>query len=378
MSSVTRSRGLSVALMCTTFFAADAADNDTATCGGTANGAPCVFPFEYDGANYSQCTTVDDNQPWCITDDGIWGYCRCEGRRFAVGDRVRVKASVQTPMTGWGKTVTHQSIGVVAKVIDVNMGVKAGLFVDFPEQTNWIGAASEMEIVSKAPTAAPFLAPTPAPTEAVMMRSSACFFPLNSLGYLRGISWAECLYRCKQDSRCHGVSHAKPRTNAETEYCGLSAIAADPDGDGPYVSVADPLVQMPCQTNNTWTAYDRRYELPPAAPVAVGAQVRVKEDFWSLNGHPERLHQGYTGLVMNIDPEGDAQIKFNAYSVQQWVHMSNFVLLEVVQASFSPQELAEAQKHVEDLFKTLMSAACRDVTGLALAAALAVTMASVW
>lgn len=136
---------------------------------------------------------------------------------------------------------------------------------------------------------------------------------------------------------------------------------------------------MPCQFESTFTAYDRRYELPQAPRVVVGAQIRVKEEFLSMNRVPARLHSGDIGLVLNIDPEGDAQIKFNALPVQQWVHMSNFVLLEVVQApSFSPQDLAEAQKHVEDLFKTLMSAASRDVTGLALAVALAVTMASVW
>jgi hypothetical protein len=48
------------------------------TCGGTSNGADCMFPFEHDGIVYGACTTVDHDQPWCITDShGNWGNCIC-------------------------------------------------------------------------------------------------------------------------------------------------------------------------------------------------------------------------------------------------------------------------------------------------------------
>ncbi|KAL1253680.1 hypothetical protein QQF64_015909 [Cirrhinus molitorella] len=60
-----------------------------------------------------------------------------------VGDKVRVKPSVATPTHKWG-AVTHKSIGVVKKVQGDS------LTVDFPEQKNWTGIVSEMEIVASA------------------------------------------------------------------------------------------------------------------------------------------------------------------------------------------------------------------------------------
>ncbi|XP_043075906.1 tripartite motif-containing protein 65 isoform X4 [Puntigrus tetrazona] len=57
---------------------------------------------------------------------------------IVVGDSVRVKPSVVTPIHKWG-SVTYLSVGVVKKIQgDL-------LTVDFPEQKNWTGAVSEME-----------------------------------------------------------------------------------------------------------------------------------------------------------------------------------------------------------------------------------------
>jgi len=48
-----------------------------ATCA-TDNGAPCKFPFEYDGKTYSECTSDGHHTDWCYTDDnGGWGHCDC-------------------------------------------------------------------------------------------------------------------------------------------------------------------------------------------------------------------------------------------------------------------------------------------------------------
>jgi len=61
------------------------------TVGGPASGSACVFPFNYKGVSYSNCTTVEDTKLWCSTktdanDDHIsgvdaWGYCddSCSG-----------------------------------------------------------------------------------------------------------------------------------------------------------------------------------------------------------------------------------------------------------------------------------------------------------
>ena len=41
-----------------------------------ANGAKCMFPFEYNGKTYNSCTKDDEIALWCKTDDGgNWGYC---------------------------------------------------------------------------------------------------------------------------------------------------------------------------------------------------------------------------------------------------------------------------------------------------------------
>jgi hypothetical protein len=51
----------------------------TPTCGGTADGAPCIFPFHYGGIEYDACTTKDSgNMPWCNTVNAGWGNCRCD------------------------------------------------------------------------------------------------------------------------------------------------------------------------------------------------------------------------------------------------------------------------------------------------------------
>ncbi|XP_062513883.1 fibronectin-like [Corticium candelabrum] len=53
------------------------------TCGGTASDAACAFPFTYNNKAYCQCTSTDHDQPWCATRTGDysvhqkWGNCRC-------------------------------------------------------------------------------------------------------------------------------------------------------------------------------------------------------------------------------------------------------------------------------------------------------------
>lgn len=49
-----------------------------ATCGGTASKSRCMFPFEYYGMSYNQCTETLWTSPWCLTDaEGHWGECNC-------------------------------------------------------------------------------------------------------------------------------------------------------------------------------------------------------------------------------------------------------------------------------------------------------------
>jgi len=41
----------------------------------------CVFPFNYQGITYSECTSVDYDQPWCFVNEttGQWDICKCTG-----------------------------------------------------------------------------------------------------------------------------------------------------------------------------------------------------------------------------------------------------------------------------------------------------------
>ncbi|KAK4294466.1 hypothetical protein Pmani_032901 [Petrolisthes manimaculis] len=59
-----------------------------------------------------------------------------------VGDKVRVKSCVVTPKYKWG-SVNHRNIGVVTIVSSNGQD----LIVDFPQQPNWQGLVSEMEVV---------------------------------------------------------------------------------------------------------------------------------------------------------------------------------------------------------------------------------------
>lgn len=51
----------------------------SATCGGTAEGARCMFPFQYGDTMYESCTKSGSYYRWCYTDsEDKWGYCHCD------------------------------------------------------------------------------------------------------------------------------------------------------------------------------------------------------------------------------------------------------------------------------------------------------------
>jgi len=66
----------------------------TSSCVATS-GATCIFPFRYKGVVYSECTSVDQTQPWCSTSvtaagehiDGSLGFCpsTCPGASGSSG-----------------------------------------------------------------------------------------------------------------------------------------------------------------------------------------------------------------------------------------------------------------------------------------------------
>ena len=60
-----------------------------------------------------------------------------------MGDQVRVKTTVSSPMYGWG-AVSHNSIGTVRRLGSSTMVMK----VDFPDHSGWSANPDEMEKVS--------------------------------------------------------------------------------------------------------------------------------------------------------------------------------------------------------------------------------------
>merc|ERR1740138_418358 len=51
----------------------------TRSAGASGAGAPttCHFPFEYQGKTYDSCTTVDNDQPWCMTNPKTRTWINC-------------------------------------------------------------------------------------------------------------------------------------------------------------------------------------------------------------------------------------------------------------------------------------------------------------
>lgn len=69
-------------------------------------------------------------------------------QRIMIGSHVRIRANISTPRYKWG-SVPRNSIGVVTAVAD-----SGDISVDFPQQFNWTGHVSEMELVCQGNPAA--------------------------------------------------------------------------------------------------------------------------------------------------------------------------------------------------------------------------------
>lgn len=61
-------------------------------------------------------------------------------RKIRVGDKVRVKLSVEKPHYGWGVVLPH-SVGIVTFISDLEVRI------NFPGDSSWCGLLTEMELV---------------------------------------------------------------------------------------------------------------------------------------------------------------------------------------------------------------------------------------
>jgi len=69
--------------------------------GTASSGDHCVFPFQYKGRLYLECTTEDWSAPWCATSaqyDGRWGECECTPIRRGAAASTPVLIDTQAPM----------------------------------------------------------------------------------------------------------------------------------------------------------------------------------------------------------------------------------------------------------------------------------------
>ncbi|CAE8623776.1 unnamed protein product, partial [Polarella glacialis] len=66
------------------------------------------------------------------------------------------------------------------------------------------------------------------------------------------------------------------------------------------------------------------------APFSVGDLVVVKESFLSDSEGGAELSRGQRGEILEIDPDGDAYIRFTDHGKKQWVYSQNFQNLEKV------------------------------------------------
>jgi hypothetical protein len=69
--------------------------------GTASSGEHCVFPFQYKGRLYLECTTEDWSAPWCATSaryDGRWGECECTPVRRGAAASTPVLIDTQAPM----------------------------------------------------------------------------------------------------------------------------------------------------------------------------------------------------------------------------------------------------------------------------------------
>merc|ERR1712114_82169 len=77
---------------------------------GPGAGSACVFPFDYLGV-HSSCTTIHGFEPWCATENGLWGYCDL----------------TSCPVEGTAPTTSTSTI-----VCNATSGPGAGSACDFP------------------------------------------------------------------------------------------------------------------------------------------------------------------------------------------------------------------------------------------------------
>lgn len=86
----------------------------------------------------------EDGSQHLIGERGLKKYVAPVVPTFQVGDRVRVKASVDRPQAGWG-SVKPGDVGVVTRCSSY------GLIINFPAQRGWSGAQAEMELYTATP-----------------------------------------------------------------------------------------------------------------------------------------------------------------------------------------------------------------------------------
>eukprot|EP00930_Biecheleria_cincta_P096739 TRINITY_DN8853_c1_g1_i1.p1 TRINITY_DN8853_c1_g1~~TRINITY_DN8853_c1_g1_i1.p1 ORF type:complete len:980 (-),score=262.60 TRINITY_DN8853_c1_g1_i1:149-3088(-) len=75
---------------------------------------------------------------------------------------------------------------------------------------------------------------------------------------------------------------------------------------------------------------DDDFEVPDLDVLHVDDVIIVREDFFSDSEDGEELLRGQRGTIVEIDPDGDAYVRFREHRKKQWVYSQNFALIAKV------------------------------------------------
>jgi hypothetical protein len=121
-------------------------------------------------------------------------------------------------------------------------------------------------ITQAATTPAPTTTSTAAPTTTIdtgpyEVTATACYRRMNGLGEHTGLKMEHCKAKCTAETECVGFSYS-----SEAGDCALAAVADHP------------VLEIPCESSSTWTAYSKIQDEEPGADVPTATEMEQMGD----------------------------------------------------------------------------------------------------
>lgn len=204
---------------------------------------------------------------------------------LAVGDRVRVRASVTEPRHGWGP-VTSTSVGVIS---DINLA-SSSCTVNFPEHSTWTGAIDEMERLPREIVIGSRVRVRRSVTSPTHGFGSVTH---DSVGEVATIHGADCTVNFPEQRGWSGVlselehapsgsisvgSRVRVRRSVESPAFGFGSVTHD--SVGTVASITGPNCTVDFPEQPSWSGVVAEMELvdgpAPSGVISVGSRVRVR------------------------------------------------------------------------------------------------------